>query len=817
MAKLTTAPNDEIYIPEKMPLLPLQDTVIFPMMRIQLTAERPSSIGAVEQAFMMDRFIFLVAQRGVSSDAETDEIYEVGTICILLRALPQEHGTLLMVQGVARGKIRNVWPEGNFRMATVDQLPDDEVTNPVKERALVRSVMERFSAIASSGDSIPQDLVYFLQGLNDPTVVAFSIAANIRLAMPDAQSILETTDSVRRLQLLYDILSQEAEVVSMQNQIRSTVDEEMKKHQKEYYLREQLKAIQNELGGNSAKADASDYKEKILARKMPEVPEKEALRQLERLERMPQEGPEAETIRNFLDWMVDLPWSTFSDDSIDIKEAKKVLDEDHAFLEKIKERILEFLAVHKLQKSPKGSIICFVGPPGTGKTSLGKSISRAMGRKFVRISLGGVHDEADIRGHRRTYIGAMPGRIINALKQAGTGNPVLMLDEIDKIGTDFRGGDPYSALLEVLDPEQNNTFTDHYLNVPFDLSNVVFITTANTLDHIPPPLIDRMEVIQLSGYTEEEKLDIALRYLVSRQIEKNGLDVRKVKFDPEAIRTIINSYTREAGLRNLERGIGKICRKIAKEVAEGRDGEVVVTAVKVAELMEEPPRIFEKQLEEDEVGTATGLAWTPAGGEILFVEAMSMPGHPKLHLTGSLGEVMKESADAALSYIRANAGRFKIPPERFTDTALHIHVPAGALPKDGPSAGITIATAVLSTLTKKPVRREVAMTGEITLHGKVLPIGGLKEKIMGAARAGIRVIIIPDANVRDLADIPEQILEKVQIIPAKTVDDVFNEAFAVGGAATPVFPKGTMVAPPVRLQEEGPETAIDVTHGSRHP
>jgi len=428
-----------------------------------------------------------------------------------------------------------------------------------------------------------------------------------------------------------------------------------------------------------------------------------------------------------------------------------------------------------------------------------------MGRKFIRISLGGIHDEADIRGHRRTYIGAMPGRIINALKQAGTRNPVFMLDEIDKIGTDFRGGDPYSALLEVLDPEQNNSFTDHYLNVPFDLSNIVFITTANTLERIPPPLLDRMEIIQLAGYTEEEKLDIALRYLVSRQVEKNGLTPEKVTIMPEAIGTIISRYTREAGLRNLERGIGKICRKIAKKVAEGEAAHHEVTAADVEELMGEPPRIFETELEEDEVGTATGLAWTPAGGEILFVEAMAMSGKPALHLTGSLGEVMKESADAALSYIRANAERFNIPPERFRDTSLHIHVPAGALPKDGPSAGITMATAVLSTLTRKPIRREVAMTGEITLRGKVLPIGGLKEKILGAVRAGIKTVIIPEANLRDLADIPLPILQKVQIVPAKNIDEVFEAAFVVGAGTG----KGIVVTAdsgmPAQLQAHVPE------------
>lgn len=803
MAKVMSddPPTPENNLPDRMPLLPLQDTVIFPMMRLQLAVEREKSLAAVQQALSQDRRIFVVSQRETSDGEPGDEsLYQVGTICILLHSVPQEQGAVILVQGITKARISSIWHEPTYRAVTVEQFPDTEVVDEVEERAVMRNVLERFGAIAFSGDSIPQELVYFLQNISDPMVVAFSIAGSLHLSVPEAQSILEMTDPVRRLHILYGILAKEAEVVSVQNAIKSAVDDEMKKHQKEYYLREQMKAIQNELGGNSARSDASEMKEKILGKQMPEVAEKEALRQLARLERMSQEGPEAETVRNYLDWMVDLPWNTFSDDSIDIGEAKKVLDEDHAFLEKVKERILEFLAVHKLQNTSRGSIICFVGPPGVGKTSLGKSIARAMGRKFVRLSLGGIHDEADMRGHRRTYIGAMPGRIIYAMKQAGTKNPVLMLDEIDKIGSDYRGGDIYSALLEILDPEQNNNFTDHYLNVPFDLSNVVFITTANTLERIPPPLLDRMEIIQLAGYTEEEKLDIAMRYLISRQIERNGLDASKVTFLPGAITTIIDKYTREAGLRNLERGIGKICRKIARKVAEGLVEHQNVGASHVEELMGEPPRVFDTELDQDEVGIATGLAWTPAGGEILFVEAMAMEGKPMLHLTGSLGDIMKESADAALSYIRANADRFNIPTSRFRDTSLHIHVPAGALPKDGPSAGITMATAVLSTLCRKPVRREVAMTGEITLRGKVLPIGGIKEKIFGAVRAGIKVVIIPEGNQRDLVDIPRQILQKVRIVPVKTIDDAFDEAFVACPGPVEAVVRGAKR--PIPMQEK---------------
>lgn len=790
MAKLNNdSAAGEINIPEQLPLLPLKDTVVFPMMRLQLNVERDISVAAVQQALQEERLIFVVTQREPSeADPSEKDLFQVGTICIVLHAVPKEGGMVILVHGLTKARISSLHDEKGCKMASVEQLPDTEVVDPVEERALMRNVLEQFGAIAASGNNVPQELLFFLQRINDPAVVAFSIAGSIQLTIAEAQSILETTDPTRRLQILYGIISKEAEVVSLQNQLKSTVDEEMKKHQKEYYLREQMKAIQNELGDNSSQNELQEMREKILAREMPEVAEKEALRQLSRLERMPHEGPEGETIRNYLDWMIDLPWNKSTEDAIDIVRAKHILDEDHAFLEKIKERILEFLAVHKLRKVSKGSIICFVGPPGVGKTSLGKSIARAMGRNFVRLSLGGIHDEAEIRGHRRTYIGAMPGRIINSLKQAGTRNPLLMLDEIDKIGSDFRGGDPHSALLEVLDPEQNNSFTDHYLNVPFDLSDVVFITTANTLERIPPPLLDRMEIINLAGYSEEEKLDIARRFLVARQIVKNGLNPDQVTFDPEAITAIIGKYTREAGLRNLERGIGKICRKIAKKVAEGNTESFRVTAGDVEELIGEPPRVFETELEQDEIGTATGLAWTPAGGEILFVEAMAMNGKPSLHLTGSLGDVMKESADAALSYIRAHAERFNILPERFRDTSLHIHVPAGALPKDGPSAGITMATAVLSTLTGMPVRREVAMTGEITLSGRVLPIGGLKEKILGAIRAGMKVVVIPDGNRRDLTDIPSHILEKVRIVPVKAIDEVFQEALVASPKAVPVLP-----------------------------
>lgn len=773
--------DEEFSVPDRIPLIPLQDTVVYPYMRTQLNVERATSIAATDQALLGERLVVVVAQRELNPGEPTAEgLYDIGTVCVILQSIPHEKGTIVLAQGLFKAKITAFWEDDGFKSASIERIADLPITDEVQERALVQNTIEKFADIALSSETVPRELLHFLQNIKDPAAIAFAVGGNLRLDVPLAQSILEESDPVRRLRLVYSVLAKEAEVVSMQNRIKSAADEEIKKHQKEYYLREQLRAIQNELGGSGGRVELADLQKKITAQMLPEVAEKEAMRQMARLERMPPESPEAESIRNYLEWVIELPWQSASTDSVDFAQAKRILDEDHAYLEKVKERILEFLAVHKLRRTARGSIMCFVGPPGVGKTSLGRSIARAMGRNFVRISLGGIHDEADIRGHRRTYIGAMPGRIIHALKQAGTKNPVFMLDEIDKIGRDYRGGDPYSALLEVLDPEQNNSFTDHYLNAPFDLSDVVFITTANSLEHIPTPLLDRMEIIPLPGYTEQEKLDIARTYLVPRQIKENGLDPNVTTIDEEAVTTIISRYTREAGLRNLERSIGKICRKIAKKIAEGSSGQFHIAAADVEEYMGEPPYQFDTELEEDQVGTVTGLAWTPTGGEILFVEAMAMVGKPSLHLTGSLGDVMKESADAALSYIRANAERFSIPNERFGETALHIHVPAGALPKDGPSAGVTMATAILSTLTRNPVKREVAMTGEITLRGKVLPIGGLKEKILGAVRAGMRVVIIPEGNVRDLKDIPAQVLDQVKVIPAKMIDDVFNAALTRG-------------------------------------
>jgi ATP-dependent Lon protease len=591
----------------------------------------------------------------------------------------------------------------------------------------------------------------------------------------DAQQLLEMNDPLSRLTKVNEFLNREVELLSVQAKIQTAAREEMGKNQREYYLREQLRAIQQELGDGEGKEELVEVRKAIEAAKMPENVLKEALKQLGRLENMHPDAGEAGIIRTYLDWLVELPWSKSSRDSLDIIRAEKILNDDHFYLDKIKERILEFLAVRKLKKKMKGPILCFVGPPGVGKTSLGKSIARAMGRKFVRMSLGGVRDEAEIRGHRRTYIGAMPGRIIQAMKQAGTNNPVIMLDEIDKLGYDYKG-DPSSALLEVLDPEQNHSFSDHYINQTFNLSNVMFIATANQIDPVPSALRDRMEVINLAGYTEEEKLEIAKRYLVPRQIKENGLKAKLISFDDHSISEIIAKYTREAGLRNLERQIGTICRKVARKVAEGSKRNVKVTAKGLPTFLGAPKYLREEDLDKNEIGVVNGLAWTPVGGEILHIEATLMQGKAGLTLTGQLGDVMKESVQAAHSYIRAHADELYVKPEFFQEHEIHVHVPAGAIPKDGPSAGVAMATALVSVITRVPVRKDVAMTGEITLRGKVLPIGGLKEKILAAVRSEMKTVLIPFQNKKDLEDIPAEILKKVKIVPVQMIDEVLKLA-----------------------------------------
>ncbi len=775
----TRLENEDLRIPDVLPLLPVRDVVVYPYMILPLFVGREISIAAVDHALSKDRLIFLATQRDVSDeDPAPDAIYTVGTVAMIMRMLKLPDGRVkILVQGLSKGRITEFEKLKPFYSVHIERIAEPSVPEgSLETEALMRTVKEQLNKIVSLGKAISPEVMVIVENMQEPGSLADLIASNIGLKVEDAQRLLEIIDPLERLKRVNELLNKENELLTMQARIQSAAKEEMGRSQREYFLREQLRAIQQELGETDARAEEmAELRKAIESAKMPPTVEKEALKQLGRLEQMHPEAAESGMLRTYLDWLVELPWSKSTKDVLDIGRAREILDEDHYYLEKIKERILEFLAVRKLKKKMKGPILCFVGPPGVGKTSLGKSIARAMGRKFVRISLGGVRDEAEIRGHRRTYVGAMPGRIIQGLKQAGSNNPVFMLDEIDKIGADFRG-DPSSALLEVLDPEQNHAFSDHYINLPFNLANVMFIATANQIDTVPGPLQDRMEVIQLAGYTEEEKLQIARRYLVPRQVKENGISEEILAISDEALKTVIGKYTREAGLRNLEREIGTICRKVARRVAEGEKKQFMVNTVAVAKYLGPPKFLREGEMEKNEVGVVTGLAWTPVGGEILYIEATVMPGKGGLTLTGHLGEVMKESVQAAFSYIRSRAAELGLAEDFLSNLDIHVHVPAGAIPKDGPSAGITMATALVSALTKIPVRKDVAMTGEITLRGKVLPIGGLKEKMLAAIRAGVTTIIIPEQNRKDLEEIPRHILKKVKVIPAKDIDDVLTVA-----------------------------------------
>ncbi len=771
--------GEELKIPDVLPLLPVRDVVVYPYMILPLFVGREISIAAVDHALSGDRLIFLATQKEVGDeDPEPEAIYEVGTVAMIMRMLKLPDGRVkILVQGLTKARITeylSARPYYSVHLERITEPADTEAS--LETEAMIRTIKEQLNKIVSLGKVISPEVMVIVENMQDSGSLADLVASNIGLKVEDAQKLLEIFDPIERLKRVNELLNKESELLDMQARIQSAAKEEMGKSQREYYLREQLRAIQQELGETDARAEEiAELRKAIEASKMPEPVEKEALKQLGRLEQMHQDAAESGMLRTFLDWMVELPWSKSTRDSLEIKKAKKILDEDHYYLDKIKERILEFLAVRKLKKSSKGPILCFVGPPGVGKTSLGKSIARSMGRKFVRISLGGVRDEAEIRGHRRTYVGALPGRILQGLKQAGSNNPVFMLDELDKLGSDFRG-DPSSALLEVLDPEQNFMFSDHYINLPFDLSNVMFIATANQLDTIPGPLRDRMEVISLAGYTEEEKLQIARRYLVPRQTKENGISSKYITITDEAVKSVISKYTRESGLRNLEREIGSICRKIARRIAEGEKRHFSVNATAVHKYLGPPRFLREEEMDKNEIGVVTGLAWTPVGGEILYVEAIIMQGKGGLTLTGQLGDVMKESVQAALSWIRAKEKELGLAEDFFHTTEIHVHVPAGAIPKDGPSAGVTMATALVSALTKIPVRKDVAMTGEITLRGKVLPIGGLKEKILAAVRAGVTTIIIPEQNRKDLEDVAKNILKKVTIVSAKEIDDVLKVA-----------------------------------------
>jgi ATP-dependent Lon protease len=769
----------ELQLPEELPLLPVRDVVIFPYMILPLFVGREKSIAAVDAALARDRLIFLAAQKELGEEEPTPEdIFTVGTVAMIMRMLKLPDGRVkILVQGLAKGRLQSFVAEDPFFAVHVERIVEVRAPElPLETEALMRTVRDQLTQLVSMGKAMPPEIMVVLENLEDPGSQADLVASNIGLKVADAQALIEIVDPVERLRRVKDLLAKELELAAVQNRIQTQAKEEMGKSQREYFLREQLRAIQAELGETDARAEeVAELRQKLEQAGLPDEAKAEAEKQLRRLETMHPEAAEYSMLRTYLDWLVELPWSRSTKDNLDLKKARKVLDEDHYNLEKVKERILEFLAVRKLKKELKGPVLCFAGPPGVGKTSLGMSIARALGRKFVRISLGGVRDEAEIRGHRRTYVGALPGRVLQGMKQAGTNNPVFMLDELDKVGADFRG-DPSAALLELLDPEQNHAFSDHYINLPFDLSNVLFVATANVMDSIPSALKDRLEVIRLAGYTTEEKLSIARQYLVPRQLEANGLKSADVRFSKNALLRIISEYTAEAGLRNLERELGSVCRKVARRYAEGRKKAVVVTEANVSRFLGPPRYLPEEELRQSEVGVATGLAWTEVGGEILYVEVNTMKGKGELTLTGHLGEVMKESAQAALSYARAHAQELGIDPDFFEGRAIHVHVPAGAIPKDGPSAGVTMATALISALSGRPVSKDVAMTGEITLRGQVLPIGGLKEKVLAAVRARIKTIIIPRRNEKDLEEIPPHLRKKVRFVSARTMNDVLAAA-----------------------------------------
>lgn len=766
-------------IPDELPLLPVRDVVIYSYMILPLMVGRQRSINAVEKALDNERLIFLASQRNSSDeDPGPNEIYSVGTVAMVVKMLKLPDGRVkILVQGIAKAAVESYLEEDDYFKVRISKIPEPAVqVMDLELEALMRSVKENSEKILQLRGIISPDAVAILDSLDEPGRLADLVASNLKLKVDESQAMLEIIDPVERLKRVNELLSKELELSAMQARIQTQAKEEMGKTHREYFLREQLKAIQTELGEIDEKTkEIEEFREKIAKAKMPAEVENEAHKQLGRLGQMHPDAAEASIIRTYLDWMVELPWSKSTRDKLDIKNAKIILDEDHYDLEKVKDRILEYLGVRKLNKRMKGPILCFVGPPGVGKTSLGKSIARALGRKFTRMSLGGVRDEAEIRGHRRTYIGALPGRIIQGLKTAGSNNPVFMLDEIDKVGADFRG-DPSSALLEVLDPEQNFAFSDHYLNVPFDLSKVMFIATANVADTIIPALKDRMEIIELSGYMDEEKLKIARQFLIPRQVKENGLSEDVFKVTDEAILGIINQYTREAGLRNLEREIANLCRKVARRIAEGEKKAPRITMKNLNKYLGVPKFPPDQERRTNEVGVVTGLAWTPYGGDVLHVEATPLVGKGSLLLTGQLGEIMKESGQAALSYFRSRAALFGTPEKFYSNKDIHVHVPAGAIPKDGPSAGVTMATAIVSALTAIPARADVAMTGEVTLRGRVLPIGGLREKALAALRARIYTVIAPKQNEKDLEEIPRHIRRKLQFKFVDHMDEVLKYA-----------------------------------------
>jgi len=772
-------PDLALQIPGELPLLPLRDIVIYPFMIVPLFVSREKSIRAVDKALGEDRMILLTCQKDLDKEEpQQDDLYKVGTVAVIMRMLKLPDGRIrILVQGVSRAQVDSVDSAGECLQAKLQVMPEQAAPERSLEvEALMRNVRGSMEKAANLGKNISPEVMAIIANLDDAGRLADLSASNLELRVEDAQSVLEIADTTARLRRVNDLLNKEIEVLTVQQEINTQARADIDRSQREFYLRQQMKAIQTELGeGNELAEEVQQFREKIETAKMPKPAEDETLRQLKKLERMHPDAAETATLRNWLEIMTDLPWSKASKDNLDLHKAEKILNEDHFGLEKVKQRIIEALAVRKLKEKPKGPILCLVGPPGVGKTSLGRSIARALGRKFMRLSLGGVHDEAEIRGHRRTYVGAMPGRIIQAIQQAGTNNPLIMLDEIDKVGADFRG-DPSSALLEVLDPEQNYSFRDNYLGISFDLSNVIFMTTANILDTVQSALRDRMEVIRLAGYTEEEKLEIARRHLLPKQMEENGISARNLNISRSGLLALIQRYTQEAGLRQLEREIASICRKVARRLGEGDLNVVRVSANNLHEFLGAPKIIPEEVLKKDQIGVATGLAWTAVGGDVLFVEALRMKGKGLLVLTGQLGDVMRESAQAAYSYAKSRAKELQIDPEDFNTYDLHIHIPEGAIPKDGPSAGITLATALVSALSQRPVRKDVAMTGEITLRGNVLPVGGVKEKVLAARRARVTKILLPAQNRRDLDEVPKEPFKDVQFVFVDNMRQVFREA-----------------------------------------
>ena len=775
-----------IKIERTLPLIPLRGLAIFPYTILNFDIGRESSLKALDEAMLGDELIFLTSQKEAEIDEPTEEdFYHVGTICKVKQMIKLPGDTVrVLVEGISRGTIEEINQDKGYFEAVIDEIVynEDEIVNDMEVEALIRNVLESFEEYINIGNRVSPEILVSLEEIENPDRFVDTIASNIYLKPEQKQQILEEFDIAKRLELLYSILLEEIDILKIEKKITLRVKKQMNKVQKEYYLREQLKAIQKELGEEEdISSESQEYREKLKKIKAPKETKAKIQKEIDKFSRISPASPDISVSRNYLDTIFSLPWNKETKDKLDIKKAKEVLDKEHYGMEKVKERILEFLAVRSLSKSLKGPIICLVGPPGVGKTSIAKSIAASLNRKFVRISLGGVRDEAEIRGHRRTYVGAIPGRIINGVKESGTKNPVFLLDEIDKMASDYKG-DISSAMLEVLDPEQNKNFVDHYLEIPFDLSKILFVTTANSLSTIPGPLLDRMEIIELSGYIEEEKLNIAQKYLLVKQIEENGLKEDFVKIDDETMRDIISYYTREAGVRTLERTIGKICRKIAKKYVEDPTlTEVVVKKEDLEEYLGKDKYTFDLAGIKPEIGMVTGLAWTAVGGVTLNVEVNVLKGKGQVVLTGQLGDVMKESAQTAISYIRSISDRFDIPDDFYQTKDIHIHIPEGATPKDGPSAGVTMATAVISALTKIPVRCDVAMTGEITLRGRVLPVGGIKEKLLAAHRAGIKKVLLPEECKAQLDEIPQNVKDQMEFVLVKHLDEVLEHALVKDG------------------------------------